>query len=187
MAESPSDRSPAPPEPPSSSARVGELVSHKFFAPLVRFFRRRGFASAEAEDGAQEVFVRLSGLEADHRVDNPMAYLFRVAASVVTDRARRAKVRHEAHHVSADDIELGDEAPSTERVLIGREDLSLVMQALEQMPARRREMLLLNRLDGLTYSQLAVRFGVSVSMIEKQMMRAIEQMHSCLGSPRRPR
>ncbi|ESQ74270.1 hypothetical protein ABAC402_14990 [Asticcacaulis sp. AC402] len=85
-------------------------------------------------------------------------------------------------HISTENLELGGEEPSSERVLIVREDLSNLLLALEDMPPRRREILLLNRLDGLSYSQLAVRYGVTVSAIEKQMMKAIAHIHTRMGS-----
>jgi RNA polymerase sigma factor (sigma-70 family) len=171
-----------PPKPKLDKAQepkthVKELIHNRFFSPLVSFFKRRGYQTSEAEDGAQEVFVRLSGLESQQQIDNPKAYLFRVAASVISDRARKAQVRHENMHVSIDNFDIGGVEPSSERVLIIREELSHLLKALDTMPTRRREMLLLNRLDGLSYSQLAVRYGISISGVEKQMMKAIAHIN----------
>lgn len=159
----------------------GLAVSH--FRPLVRFFRRRGYAEEAAEDGAQEVFVRMLGLEDRERIDNPQAYVFRVAASVAADRARRDAVRRVTRHDLADESELAAEDPSPERVLSDRQQLERLKVVLDEMPARRREILMLSRMDGLSYSQLAARYGVTVSAIEKQMMKAIAHLHRRMGEP----
>jgi len=149
--------------------------------PLVRFFRRRGYTPDAAEDGAQEVFVRMLGLGDSAHIDNPEAYLFRVASTVMTDRARRDGVRHASRHESADDLSIAGEEPSPERVLSDRQQLERLRAVLDEMPARRREILMLSRMDGLSYSQLAARYGVTVSAIEKQMMKAIAHMHRRMG------
>ena len=156
-------------------------LAAQYFAPLVRFFRRRGYTADAAEDGAQEVFVRMLGLEDHARIENPEAYLFRVASTVVTDRARRDGVRHVSRHESADDLSIAGEEPSPERVLSDRQQLERLRVVLDEMPARRREILMLSRMDGLSYSQLAARYGVTVSAIEKQMMKAIAHMHRRMG------
>ena len=49
---------------------------------------------------------------------------------------------------------------------------------LDELAPRTREMFLLNRLDGLSYTQLAARYGVTVSAVEKQMMKAIAHLNS---------
>lgn len=164
-------------------ARPMAALAVQYFAPLVRFFRRRGYTPDAAEDGAQEVFVRMLGLEDRSRIDNPEAYIFRVASTVVTDRARRDGVRQVGRHDSTDDLTLADEEPSPERVLSDRQQLERLRLVLDEMPARRREILMLSRMDGLSYSQLAVRYGVTVSAIEKQMMKAIAHLHRRMGRP----
>ena len=121
------------------------------------------------------------GMNDASRIENPEAYLFRVAGSVITDRARRDGVRHASQHESADDLTLYSEEPSPERVSSDRQQLERLRAILDEMPARRREILMLSRMDGLSYSQLAVRYGVTVSAIEKQMMKAIAHLHRRMG------
>ena len=48
---------------------------------------------------------------------------------------------------------------------------------LDELSPRTREMFLLNRLEGLSYTQLATRYGVTVSAVEKQMMKAIAHLN----------
>lgn len=165
----------------SAQTRPMAGLAAQYFTPLVRFFRRRGFTIHAAEDGAQEVFVRMLGLEDRSRIDNPEAYLFRVAATVITDRARRDGVRQANRHDCSDDLVLAAEEPSPERVISDRQQLERLRLVLDEMPARRREILMLSRMDGLSYSQLAVRYGVTVSAIEKQMMKAIAHLHRRMG------
>ncbi|MGZ2834454.1 sigma factor-like helix-turn-helix DNA-binding protein, partial [Pseudomonas aeruginosa] len=62
------------------------------------------------------------------------------------------------------------------RILEGREALQHAAKALGELPERTRNIFLLNRLDGLTYTQLAARYAVSVKAIERDMSRALNHL-----------
>ena len=139
---------------------------------LVRYFLRRGIPADAAEDCAQDVFVRIAN--ADRRlIRNAEAYLFAIAASVVIDRARRQKSHCEDKHEPIDRLSLPSAGLSPARVFEGRQALLQLAAILDELPPRTREIFLLNRLDGLGYTQLAARYGLSVSSIEKQMTKAL--------------
>jgi RNA polymerase sigma-70 factor (ECF subfamily) len=55
-----------------------------------------------------------------------------------------------------------------------------VVAALAELKPKTREIFLLNRLDGLSYTQIAVRFGISPSAIEKHMIKALAHLHKRL-------
>ncbi len=60
-----------------------------------------------------------------------------------------------------------------ERVLEGREAFARLRIVLGELKPKTREIFLLNRLDGLSYTQIAVRYGLTPSAIEKHMMTAL--------------
>ena len=169
MADPSTVRNTAPSEegPPALAARYRE--------PLVRYFLRRGLSLEAAEDCAQETFARICKA-GGARIEKPEAYLFAIAASVLTDRARKAIVRREAAHASLENFSPATEEPSPARVFEGKEALMRLAAVLDELAPRTREMFLLNRLDGLSYTQLAARYGVTVSAVEKQMMKAIAHL-----------
>lgn len=72
----------------------GELtaLSRRFRPALMAYFVRRLRNHAEAEDLTQEVFLRLAQREAGS-VEAPERYMFRTAANLLADRARRNKAR----------------------------------------------------------------------------------------------
>ena len=166
-------RSAAQPPPPDEGVQA---LAVRYREPLVRYFVRRGLAVEAAEDCAQETFARICSAGSD-RMLKPEAYLFAVAANVLMDRGRKAGVRREAHHVSLENFTAASEEPTPARVFEGREALMRLATVLDELAPRTREMFLLNRLDGLSYTQLAARFGVTVSAVEKQMMKAIAHLH----------
>jgi len=139
---------------------------------LVRYFERRGYPIDVAEDYVQDVFIRIARSNLKN-VENFEAYLFVAASNVAISHGRKLRVRHASEHDSIHNLELDSEEASPARVLEGKEALSRLRFFLSEMKPRTREIFLLNRLHGLNYTQLATRFGLSVSAVEKHMSNAL--------------
>jgi RNA polymerase sigma-70 factor (ECF subfamily) len=152
-----------------------EGLALRYREPLVRYFARKGLAADAAEDCAQEVFVQLARTD-EQTVQNAEAYLFTIASSVLITRARKAKTRHEAHHLPIEDFSLVSGDASPDRVLEGREALGRLVAALSELPADTREIFLLNREDGLTYTQIAARYALSVKAVERHIGKALNHL-----------
>lgn len=159
-----------------NSASSEDGFAARYREPLVRYFLRRGVSLEAAEDCAQETFARICQADGE-RIEKPEAYLFAIAASVFADRGRKATVRRESAHVALENFNPAAEEPSPARVFEGKEALMRLAAILDELAPRTREMFLLNRLEGLSYTQLAARYGVTVSAVEKQMMKAIAHLN----------
>ncbi|WP_404334483.1 RNA polymerase sigma factor [Sphingomonas sp. MMS12-HWE2-04] len=146
-------------------------------APLTGYFRNRIRQQEDVHDLVQEVFLRLSsrGLE---DIDNLRSYAFQVAESVVTDRQRRRVVRHSDAHVELDPERLADTEIAPDRIVAGRDALRAALSVLDQLPERTRTIFVLRRLEGMRYIEISKRLGISVSAIEKHMVRAIAHLAS---------
>jgi RNA polymerase sigma factor (sigma-70 family) len=145
-------------------------------AALVTWFRRRIGDAAEAEDLAQECYVRIAGRDGAPIADHFEGYLYQTAKSVLFDRRRRRTVRQADAHVSLlPEHDAADES-DTLRSLLARERLRQVSAVLTAMPERTRSIFVLSRLEGMRYAEIAVRFDISVSAVQKHMLRAIEAL-----------
>ena len=156
----------------SSRAMRLEALALRYREPLVRYFIRKGLSADLAQDCAQEVFVRLARTN-EETVQNAEAYLFTIASSVVISWARKAKSHREAQHRPIDDFLLVSGEASPDRVLEGKEALLRLVSALSELPADTREIFLLNREDGLTYTQIAARYAIGVKVVERHIVRAL--------------
>jgi RNA polymerase sigma-70 factor (ECF subfamily) len=150
-------------------------MSAAYRQPLTRFFRRRTGSDAEADDLTQEVFLRLLRHPDASSIDNPEAFLFRTAVNLLRDRARRAHTR--AQGLSELTLRLdGVEGLSPQRVLEGRQSLDRALRALGELDVRARDAFMLHRLEGLKYAEIAELFGVSVSSVEKYVIKALAHL-----------
>jgi RNA polymerase sigma-70 factor (ECF subfamily) len=169
---------PKPPQNLSTCPRSAEratldALSSQFGASLLHFFRRRIRDASEAEDLVQEVFVRLVKRGNIAALHDLRGYLFETAASVLTDRARKRRSHRSDQHEPFDPAVHGNEDFSSDHVLIGEETLTRASRALLELPERARTIFVLRRLEGLRYQDIARRLGISLSLVEKEMARAV--------------
>lgn len=152
-----------------------DLASLEWLRPsLMGFFERRVGLRADAEDLTQEVFLHLARAADPHVMREPGRYVFRVATNVLRDRFRRRAARRHGDHVSLTDSDIESELPSAERVCEGQQILEHVLGVLAQLTPRCRATFILHRFEGLSYTEIARRLGVSRSAVEKQMMHVLQ-------------
>ena len=139
---------------------------------LRRYLTQRLKCRQTAADLTQEVFVRLLRSPSDDVVENPRAYLYRIASNLLADHFRRLK-RQPGLVALPFSGTVPDEAPSPERAALTREELRRLEQAIEDLPPRQREVILLHKFDGLSYSAIAERLNISKNTVMVHMMRAL--------------
>lgn len=141
--------------------------------PTVRRYLCRRVSANEVDDLVQDVAVRLHGRRTADAIGNPAAYLFQVAHSVLADHARRNQVRHRSEHLTLEEDHHPVEVCSPERVLQGKEDLARLVAAIGDLPERTRQVFVLHRFEEMSYAAIARHLGISVSAVEKHIMKAI--------------
>lgn len=147
---------------------------------LFRLFARRT-DPGDADDLVQEVFARYASRSraSSEAVTEPEAYLTRVATNLLRDRARLAVSRATTHHQLYDDTVIA--GPDPVLALEARDALRRLEVAVGRLRPRTRTVFLLQRVEGLTYPQIAERTGMSVKAVKKQMAKALFFLRRELG------
>lgn len=176
---------PPPPHAEPDAARDAASLAQHYRPLLIRYFRRHLDSIEDAEDLAQETLVRMMRDPQAATVGNVEAYLLTIAGNLLRDRFRRDRTRHSGLHVPLDEHAEGwpTEAICGERVYQDRERLRGFLKVLDELPPRCQQVFLLQRYEGLTYSAIARQLGISVSAVEKQMMRALLHFQTRWESP----
>lgn len=166
---------------PDRTVWVHELFRGKY-GPLMRFLLSRLPRREDAEDLAQEAFLRLLRVPHTDLIRQPDAYLFRIAANLVIEfrmRARRAVVSFDSEQAERES-EVAESVSEAEQLLDGER----LHQAIESLPPKPRAALIMQRRDGLTYAQIGVKLGVSPDMVKKYLASAIARCRLTLGEDR---
>jgi RNA polymerase sigma factor (sigma-70 family) len=156
-------------------------LSQRYRPILARYFERQIRDSGEIEDLVQEVFIRLAHRQNIASIDRLEGYLFETAANVIRDRVRRRVVRHADRHDSYEESLHAVEDFSPERVYLGEEALQEIVHALQELPERTRTVFILHRLEELRHADIARRLGISVSAVEKHVVKAMTYLSNRLG------
>lgn len=138
----------------------------------------------EATDLTQEVFFRFIRKKEASKFDSPKPFLFKIAANLLKDRARRRYTRRVDWHVSIHDIDLASTAPDQFRALESKNRLRKLERAILRLPTKCRHVFVLHRFEDMTYSQIADHFGISESMVEKHIAKALMRCRVALAEPR---
>lgn len=157
---------------PKSADLAVQALHQRFRPALMSFFLRRVRDVMEAEDLTQEVLLRISERAATIDPERPDAYVFQIAANMLSDRARRYKVRT-AYQAEVTALRSGwvDEL-DPDRVAQGRRSLSTVLAALQALPERTRTIFVLFRLEHMKQREIADTLGLSVRTVEQHVQRA---------------
>lgn len=147
-------------------------LSEAYAEALPKLRRRTGGRSAEIEDAVQEACVRMLQAKRSVALERPVRYLLRAVHNLLVDEWRG---RSRARDVPlVDDAELlGADALDPERILSARQELDIVMRAIEALPPRCREAFSLRRFGGLSHAAIARRMGISTRMVEMHMAEAM--------------
>jgi len=151
---------------------IQEII-RRHHGALIKFLRRRMPIADDADDVAQETYIRMMKYEGSRDIRSPSAMLFRIAVNVANDHGRAAQARYASSHTELDNVELVSEQPSAERALLAGQHLDLLLDVIEALPPKCKQVFLLSRASGLTYAEIAEHCGISVKMVEKQISRAM--------------
>ncbi|OZI44622.1 RNA polymerase subunit sigma-70 [Bordetella genomosp. 5] len=142
------------------------------YRELLSFLSLRTGSRDTAQDCAQDTWIKLSESGDRAQPENQRAYVFRVAANIATDWHRRLARERQANERYASGL-TGQTEADTLDVAAARQTLRRLQAVLLAQPARSLEIFVLHRHEGLTYRAIAEHCRVSVSAVEKHMMRVL--------------
>ncbi|MBO9685303.1 RNA polymerase sigma factor [Roseateles chitosanitabidus] len=128
-----------------------------------------------AGDALHEVWLRLQrDPTISGPVQNPQAYLVRMGINLAIDVQRSQSKLMSTEEVEELMQALPDPAPGPAELAELRSEMDVLMAALAEMPARRREVVLLVRLEGWPQKEVARHLAISLRTVESELKAAQE-------------
>lgn len=144
-----------------------------------RQFCRDG--QTDPEDLVHETFARAIACKTWREIGNPAAFATRILRNCALDALRRRKVLTITAVADFERIEPMDEAPGAQTVLESREELRALADAIAELPAQCRRAFTLRKVYSLSPEDIAVRMGLSVSTVEKHLVKGLRYCSEKLG------
>ena len=165
-----------------------ELLLHRYRSPLVNFLYRMVRNREQAEDLAQEVFLRVYRARADYVPSAKFTtWLFRIATNLALNSVR--DTRHQRMEISLDaplttdsedgderPIDVADKHPDIEQHLVEQARSKMIRRAIEKLPEKQRAAVLLHKYQELDYSEIAKILECSESALKSLLFRAYEAL-----------
>jgi RNA polymerase sigma factor (sigma-70 family) len=146
--------------------RAFEAIVHRYHRPLLRYCGRF-LTPPRAEDAVQQAFVNaFSALRSGDAEMNLRPWLYRIAHNSALNVLRQA---------GADTVPVSEEIDGVEtppQALERGERLRSVVAAVRELPARQRDALVLQALEGRSYDEIAVELGVTDGAVRQLLNRA---------------
>ncbi|HAA21065.1 MAG TPA: RNA polymerase subunit sigma-70 [Cytophagales bacterium] len=144
---------------------------------MLRNFLIYKFRDAErASDMVQEAFVVLWQNCKNVTPEMAKAYVFKVAQNKFLNLLERDKVQQKHLDLQQDKSNLEDPEYQMRYQQYGER----IQEAIDRLPEGQREVFLLNRIEKLSYAEIAETLGVSQKAIEKRMSKALKKMREIL-------
>jgi RNA polymerase sigma-70 factor (ECF subfamily) len=165
-----------------------ELLLHRYRAPLVNFLYRMVRNREQAEDLAQEVFLRVYRARGEYVPTAKFTtWLFRIATNLALNSLRDNRYHKLEDSIDAParvDSEDGDERPldvaekhpNIEQHLVEVARSQMIRHAIDKLPEKQRAAVLLHKYQELDYAEIAKILTCSESALKSLLFRAYEAL-----------
>ncbi|MBL4680483.1 MAG: RNA polymerase sigma factor [Pseudomonadales bacterium] len=163
---------------------INNAVMDELATPLIRYLSKKTQNNEDANDLAQEAFLRMHTFQQTEQLENAKAFLFKTANNLLIDQVRRTKVHNKFLDKEMMDERSDEEkySPSAERTVCAEQELEQIYKAVELMPEKVRRAFLMHRGTEMTYPQIAKDMGVTTSMVEKYIVQALKFLREEIAS-----
>lgn len=149
--------------------------------PSLRAYLRGAFPSVrDIDDVVQESLLRTWRARAGQPIRSARAFLFLVARRVALDLVRRD---HVAPVIALRDLEalpVIQEGAGAPDAVSAREKILLLADAIDALPARCREILILRKLHSVSQRETAARLGIAEKTVEAHLARGLARCEDYL-------
>jgi RNA polymerase sigma-70 factor (ECF subfamily) len=164
------------------------LLLHRYRTPLVNFLYRMVRERGQAEDLAQEVFLRVYRARKNYVASAKFTtWLFRIATNLALNSVRDGRYRKMEisidQPVTADreegeerPLDVADKRPDIEQHLIEEARRKMIRLAIDKLPEKQRAAVLLHKYQELDYNEIARILDCSESALKSLLFRAYEAL-----------
>jgi len=153
---------------------VREILCHE--AALHRYVLRAWPNASDVSDICHDVYVRVFEAASSVLPHSPRSFLFTTARHLMIDRARRSRIVSIELIEDLDALNVLVDTASPERCLTARQQLQHLSAALNRLPTQCREVVWLQRVEGLSQQEIGSRLGIAVATVQKHALKGIRRM-----------
>lgn len=148
-------------------------------AVLMQFLRRNWSDRSEIADLRQDVYVRVYEAALKKLPDLAKPFVFATARHLLINRVRQKHVVPIEAVADLDTLGVASDEPPPDRSVMARDELRRLQAAIDRLPTRCREAVVMGRINGLSGHEIAQRMGISEPTVSQYIdngLRALADM-----------
>lgn len=164
------------PENPDARWFATEVHAHE---PSLKAYLRGSFpAVRDVDDVVQESFLRVWKARATQPIASAKGLLFTVARRLALDFLRRERRSPILAVTDLDRLFVSDQGPNAAESAARSQEIDLLVEAVDALPARCREIFILRRLQRVSQKDIASRLGLSEQTVQVQAARGLRKIQA---------
>ena len=164
-------------EPSSDVSQAFESNRSALRAFVARFVSQ----GADVDDVTQEAFLRAFNAEKNKAIEHPKALLFTIAKNLVLSDFSKKANRLTDYMSNIDELAVRGNENAVESEICGQEALGEFCEAVASLPVQCRRVYLLRKVYGLSHKEIATHLALSVSTVEKHLVKGLKHCSAYLG------
>lgn len=150
---------------------AGHVLPHE---PALRsWLSRRLNSGPDVDDVIQETYAVLVELDDVGHIQNPRAYFFTAARSVVLQHVRRSRIVPIEVVAEVERLDIRHEERSPDRHAVSGQELRRIAALIATLPAKCRQAFVLRKIEGLSQREIGQRMGISENTVEKHVGKGL--------------
>jgi RNA polymerase sigma-70 factor (ECF subfamily) len=153
---------------------------------LKNFLKRFLSKDEDIEDVTQEAYLKAVNIENKSNINNPKAYLFRVAKNVALNELNR-KSRQMTVYIEDRLASIPVDGKDTlEDELEAQQSVMLYYKAANALPSKCRRVFLLRKVNGMSHKEIAEHLGITISTVEKHLRNGTRSCRDYIRQANQP-
>lgn len=129
----------------------------------------------EAEEVAQEAFLKLHSVKNPEEITSHKAFLYRIAHNLAMNTLRRRKIVRFDTGIDMEEIEVESNEPLADQRLSSKQEFKLFCDAVEQLPPKCRQAFTLRVIHKKSFKEVSQELGIAISTVEKHVLRGMRE------------
>ncbi|QAU24927.1 sigma-70 family RNA polymerase sigma factor [Dyella sp. M7H15-1] len=138
---------------------------------LVAFLQCRLNSRSDAQEVAQEAYLRVLTIDNRDDIDSLRGYLFKIAGNLAIDRLRKRKVRSDFAVAQASEEPVGESTPVHHAMAV--EQVAGIRRALRELPAKVSQAFVMHVIEGRDFGVVAQTMNLSERMVRYHVANAL--------------
>ncbi len=153
---------------------------------LFGYLRKLLGSETEAQDVAQDVYLKMYKLSNYNEIEAPRAFLLRTAHNTVMQRFRREKIISMETVADFDDLSIYNNTPDISEQVESQKRFAMLSEAIDQLPPVCRQIFIMRKVNGLSQKEIASKLGISESTVEKHAVKGMRRCREYLRERETP-